>query len=51
MKEFSLGIDVPIDGIYLSAEIIELLSIIQCTNMDKLKQFAINGSKFAIKTK
>lgn len=48
MKEFSLGIEAPIDGIYLNSETIELLSIIQCKNIGELKQFAISCSQLGI---
>lgn len=42
MKEFSLGLDASINGIYLNSETIELLSIIQCKSIEELKEFAKN---------
>ena len=48
MKEFSLGSDTSINGIYLNSEIIELLSIIQCKSIEELKGFAKNCSQLDI---
>lgn len=48
MQEFSLELESPINGIYLNAETIELLSIIQCENIEELKDFAINCSQLNI---
>ncbi len=48
MQEFSLELEAPIDGIYLSSETIELLSIIQCKTIEELKKFAINCSQLDI---
>lgn len=48
MQEFSLKLESPINGIYLNSETIELLSIIQCENMEELKDFAINCSQLNI---
>ena len=45
MQEFSLKLESPINGIYLNSETIELLSIIQCENIEELKDFAINCSQ------
>lgn len=48
MKEFSLGLDASINGIYLNSETIELLSIIQCKSIEELKEFAKNCSQLDI---
>lgn len=48
MQEFSLKLESPINGIYLNSETIELLSIIQCKNVEELKDFAINCSQLNI---
>lgn len=48
MQEFSLNLESPINGIYLNSETIELLSIIQCKNIEELKDFAINCSQLSI---
>lgn len=48
MQEFSLKLESQINGIYLNSETIELLSIIQCKNIEKLKDFAINCSQLNI---
>lgn len=48
MQEFSLKLESPINGIYLNSETIELLSIIQCKNIEELKDFAINCSQLNI---
>ena len=48
MKEFSLGLDTSINGIYLNSETIELLSIIQCKSIEELKEFAKNCSQIDI---
>lgn len=48
MQEFSLELESPINGIYLNSETIELLSIIQCENIEELKDFAINCSQLNI---
>lgn len=48
MKEFSLKLESTINGIYLNSETIELLSIIQCKNIEELKDFAINCSQLSI---
>lgn len=48
MQKFSLGIEAPINGIYLNSETIELLSIIQCKNIEELREFAINCSQLNI---
>ena len=48
MQEFSLKLESPINGIYLNSETIELLSIIQCKNIEELKDFAINCSQLSI---
>lgn len=48
MQEFSLKLESPINGIYLNSETIELLSIIQCKNIEELKDFAINCSQLTI---
>lgn len=48
MQEFSLKLENPINGIYLNSETIELLSIIQCKNIEELKDFAINCSQLNI---
>lgn len=48
MQEFSLKIKSPINGIYLNSESIELLSIIQCRDIENLKDFAINCSQLNI---
>ncbi len=45
IQEFSLKLESPINGIYLNFETIELLSIIQCENVEELKDFAINCSQ------
>lgn len=42
MKEFSLGLDASINGIYLNSETIELLSIIQCESLKDLQEYARN---------
>lgn len=48
MQEFSLKLESQINGIYLNSETIELLSIIQCKNIEELKAFAINCSQLNI---
>lgn len=48
MQEFSLKLESPINGIYLNSETIELLSIVQCKNIEELKDFAINCSQLNI---
>lgn len=48
MKEFSLGLDASINGIYLNSETIELLSIIQCKSIEELQEFAQNCSQLDI---
>ena len=48
MKEFSLGLDASINGIYLNSETIEFLSIIQCKSIEELKEFAKNCSQIDI---
>lgn len=48
MQEFSLKLESQINGIYLNSETIELLSIIQCKNIEELKNFAINCSQLNI---
>ena len=45
MQKFSLKIEAPINGIYLNSETIELLSIVQCNNIDELREFARNCSQ------
>jgi len=39
MKEFKLDIDSSIKGIYLSSEMIDLINIVKCDDIDKLKKF------------
>ena len=51
MQKFSLGMQAPINGIYLNSETIELLSIVQCNNIDELKEFARNCSQLNISEK
>lgn len=48
MQKFSLGIEAPINGIYLNSETIELLSIVQCKNISELREFATNCSQLNI---
>ena len=48
MQKFSLKIEAPINGIYLNSETIELLSIVQCNNIDELREFARNCSQLNI---
>lgn len=49
MDTFSLKeIDAPIQGIYLSSEMIDLLSIIQCTNIEQLQEFVRGCSQLSI---
>lgn len=48
MKEFSLGLDASINGIYLNSETIELLSIIQCESVKDLQEYARNCSQLDI---
>lgn len=48
MQKFSLGIKVLINGIYLNSETIELLSIIQCNNIEELRNFVRNSSQLNI---
>lgn len=48
MNEFSLGLDSSINGIYLNSETIELLSIIQCENLEDLQEYARNCSQLDI---
>lgn len=45
MKQFLLNLDASINGIYLNSETIELLSIIQCKNIEELKKFAQDCSQ------
>ena len=51
MQKFSLGMQAPINGIYLNSETIELLSIVQCNNIDELRKFARNCSQLNISEK
>lgn len=48
MQKFSLEMEALINGIYLNSETIELLSIIQCKNIEELREFAINCSQLNI---
>lgn len=48
MHEFSLKLEAPINGIYLNSETIELLQIIQCGNIEELKDVAANCSQLSI---
>lgn len=48
MQEFLLKLEAPINGIYLNSETIELLSIIKCSSIEELKDFAINCSQLNI---
>ena len=48
MHKFSLGINAPINGIYLNSETIELLGIIQCKNIEELRKYVINCSQLNI---
>lgn len=48
MQKFSLGIEATINGIYLNSETIELLSIVQCKNIDELIEFARKCSQLSI---
>lgn len=48
MQEFPLNLESTINGIYLNKETIELLSIIQCKNIEELKDFASNCSQLSI---
>lgn len=48
MLEFSLKLEAPINGIYLNSETIELLQIIQCGNIEELKDVAANCSQLSI---
>lgn len=48
MQKFSLGIEAPINGIYLNSETIELLSITQCKSIDELRDFVRNCSQLNI---
>lgn len=51
MKEFLLGLNAQINGIYLNLETIELLSIIQCKRIGELQEFARNCSQLDISEK
>ena len=51
MQKFSLGMQAPINGIYLNSETIELLSIIQCKDIAELRKFASNCSQLNIDEK
>ena len=42
MDSFFLDLDANIKGIYLSSEMIDLLSVIQCKSIDELYTFALN---------
>ena len=42
MKEYKLDLKTKINGIYLSAETIDLMSIIQCSTIEELKDFIQN---------
>ncbi len=48
MQKFSLGIEAPINGIYLNSETIELLSIVQCKDVTELKDFVRNCAQLNI---
>lgn len=48
MQKFQLNLKSSINGIYLNTETIELLSIIQCKNVEELKDFAINCSQLDV---
>ena len=47
MQMFSLGLNTPINGIYLNTETIELLNILQCKNVEELKKFVKNCSQLS----
>ena len=48
MKQFSLKVDSPVNGIYLNSETIDLLSIIQCKNIEELQKFVLECSQFNV---
>lgn len=49
MYNFSLeNIDTPIQGIYLSSEMMDLLSIIQCADIEQLREFVLECSQLSI---
>ncbi|MBR6033420.1 MAG: endo-1,4-beta-xylanase [Clostridia bacterium] len=52
MQEFALSQELhssaPINGVYLSSEQIDLLSIIQCRSIEELREFATNCSQLNI---
>lgn len=48
MKQFSLKVDSPVNGIYLNSETIDLLSIIQCKNIEELQNFVLECSQLNI---
>lgn len=51
MKQFLLDLDASINGIYLNSETIELLSVIQCKNIEELKKFAQDCSQLDLSEK
>ena len=48
MKEFKLDLEASINGIYLNSETIELLNVIQCEDIDALKNFISSCSQLNI---
>jgi len=48
MREFSLGLKAPIQGIYLNSETIDLLSIIQCKSVEELKKFVASCEQLGL---
>ena len=48
MKKFFLDFNAKINGLYLNSETMDMLSIIQCNNLQELKDFALNCSQLNI---
>ena len=48
MEKFKLDLESPIKGVYLSSEMIDLMSIIQCKDLQQLSDFVMNCEQMTI---
>lgn len=48
MEKFKLDLESPIKGVCLSSEMIDLMSIIQCKDLQQLSDFVINCEQMTI---
>ena len=51
MEKFSLDLEAPINGIYLSSQVIDLLSIIQCKTLGEIKSFVAGCAQIQVSEK